>query len=161
MLVTVTPLLLCKYSTLVKTVSFGGAVTLCLPSLLISMPPAALRILAGQRLACCYFIPSLWVSKKAVKLLRNMFWAAKGLRSFALSLYPVLLAMKQWFVSGIWFVRYQNTTFSPPSIFHLNAKYYKEETTLKTKQTTNSLQSRKLKSFQMSAGSEEATSGQD
>ena len=75
----------------VKTACFGGAVSQCLPSLLISMPPAALRIPAGQWLACCYFIPSLWVSTKAAKLLRNMFWAAKGLTSFAPSLYPALL----------------------------------------------------------------------
>jgi len=69
--------------------------------------------------------------------------------------------MKQCFVSGVWFVRYQNAAFYLPSIFHLNAKYYKEETSLKTKHTRNSLQSSKLKSFQMSAASEEATSGQD
>lgn len=91
MLETGTPLFLCKYSTLVKMVCFGGAVSLCPPPLLISLPPAALRIPAGQWLACCYVIPSLWVSTKAAKLLRNMFWAAKGLRSFVPSLYPALL----------------------------------------------------------------------
>lgn len=92
MLVTGIPLLLCKHSTLVKTACSGGAVSLRLPSLLLlSMPPAALRIPAGQWLACCYFTPSLWVLTKAAKLLRNMFWAAKGLRSFAPSLYPALL----------------------------------------------------------------------
>lgn len=79
-----------------------------LPPLLISTPSAALTTPAGQWLACCYFIPFPWVSTKAVKLRRNIFWAAKGLRSFALSLYPALLT-NSWTwsndlfqASGLW-----------------------------------------------------------